>query len=81
VARTDSGVEALLGEQLDHLRAMYTGAKGGEPRENLAYCVARALALMQPPRLPTEFGMTQLAPPEQLVRWLMRRLPTAVATP
>ncbi len=72
------GVDALLGEQLDRLRTMFAGSGGGDVRENLSYCVARALALMQPPRLPTEFGMTQLAPPEQLVRWLMRRLPTAV---
>jgi hypothetical protein len=36
--------------------------------------VSRALALLQPPRLPTEFGMTQLASPEQLVRWLLKRL-------
>ncbi|KAB2962369.1 MAG: MinD/ParA family protein [Thermoanaerobaculia bacterium] len=73
-------VDALLGEQLDHLRAIFAGSGGGGGvRENLAYCVSRALALMQPPRLPTEFGMTQLAPPEQLVRWLLRRMPVAAA--
>jgi MinD-like ATPase involved in chromosome partitioning or flagellar assembly len=73
-----AGVESLLDEQLDRLRTMFSGDGGGDVRQNLSYCVARALALMQPPRLPTEFGMTQLAPPEQLVRWLMRRMPSAV---
>ncbi|MBP1643315.1 MAG: ATP-binding protein [Acidobacteria bacterium] len=72
-------VDALLGEQLDRLRTIFAGGGGGGVRENLSYCVARALALMQPPRLPTEFGMTQLAPPEQLVRWLLRRMPVAAA--
>jgi MinD-like ATPase involved in chromosome partitioning or flagellar assembly len=72
-------VDALLGEQLDRLRTIFAGGGGGGVRENLAYCVARALALMQPPRLPTEFGMTQLAPPAQLVRWLLRRMPVAAA--
>lgn len=67
-------VDALLGEQLDHLRTLFSGGRAHDVRENFAYCVARALALLQPPRLPTEFGMTQLAPPAQLVRWLMRRL-------
>lgn len=77
-----SGVDSLLGEQLDRLRAMFAGAKGaGGPRENVSYCVARTLALAQPPRLPTELGMTQLASPEQLVKWLLRRLPKAPAAP
>ncbi|HSM13119.1 MAG TPA: hypothetical protein VLA66_03560 [Thermoanaerobaculia bacterium] len=71
-------VDELLGEQLDRLRTMFAGVgRGGGARENFSYCVARALALMEPPRLPTELGMTQLAQPEQLVRWLMRRLPLA----
>lgn len=77
-----AGVDSLLGEQLDRLRAMFAGAKGaGGPRENVSYCVARTLALAQPPRLPTELGMTQLASPEQLVKWLLRRLPTTPAAP
>ncbi len=77
---SSSDVDALLGEQLDRLRTMFSGARGAAgPRENLAYCVSRALALLQPPRLPTEFGMTQLASPEQLVRWLLRRLAAAPA--
>lgn len=72
-------VDALLGEQLDRLRSMFSGSRGAAgPRENVAYCVSRALALLQPPRLPTEFGMTHLASPNELVRWLLRRL---VATP
>jgi MinD-like ATPase involved in chromosome partitioning or flagellar assembly len=73
-----AAVESLLDEQLDRLRTMFSGNGEGDVRNNLSYCVTRALALMQPPRLPTEFGMTQLAPPEQLVRWLLRRLPSAV---
>jgi hypothetical protein len=72
-------VDALLGEQLDHLRTLYSGGRSNDVRENFAYCVARALALLQPPRLPTELGMTQLAPPSQLVRWLMRRLASPAA--
>jgi hypothetical protein len=72
-------VDSLLGEQLDRLRTMFAGTGGGGVRENLSYCVARALALMQPPRLPTEFGMSQVAQPEQLVRWLLRRMPLASA--
>jgi MinD-like ATPase involved in chromosome partitioning or flagellar assembly len=74
-----SAVDSLLGEQLDRLRTMFAGTGGGGVRENLSYCVARALALMQPPRLPTEFGMSQVAQPEQLVRWLLRRMPLASA--
>ena len=72
-------VDALLGEQLDHLKMLFSGDRSGDVRENFAYCVARALALLQPPRLPTEFGMTQLAPPSQLVRWLLRRVASPAA--
>jgi MinD-like ATPase involved in chromosome partitioning or flagellar assembly len=68
-------VDGLLDEQLGSLRAMFSDRNRDGVRENFAYCVFRALHLMQPPRLPTEFGMTQLAQPAQLVRWLLRRLP------
>jgi len=71
----EAGVDALLGEQLESLRTMFSDRRKDDVRENFSYCVFRALNLMQPPRLPTEFGMTQIAPPEQLVRWLLRRLP------
>jgi MinD-like ATPase involved in chromosome partitioning or flagellar assembly len=67
-------VDALLGEQLETLRAMFTDRKRDSIQQNFSYATFRALNLMQPPRLPTEFGMSQLAPPEQLVRWLLRRL-------
>ena len=79
--KPSAGVDALLGEQLDSLRSMFTDRRQDSVRENFTYCVFRALNLMQPPRLPTEFGMTQLAPPEQLVRWLLRRMPGLAPTP
>jgi hypothetical protein len=67
-------VDALLGEQLETLRSMFVDRRRDSVQQNFSYAVFRALNLMQPPRLPTEFGMTQIAPPEQLVRWLLRRL-------
>jgi MinD-like ATPase involved in chromosome partitioning or flagellar assembly len=76
----DAGVDALLGEQLASLRTMFSDRRKDSVRENFSYCVYRALNLMQPPRLPTELGMTQIAPPEQLVKWLLRRLPGMAAT-
>jgi MinD-like ATPase involved in chromosome partitioning or flagellar assembly len=75
-----AGVDALLGEQLDSLRTMFSDRRKDSVRENFTYCVFRALNLMQPPRLPTELGMTQLAPPEQLVKWLLRRMPGMATT-
>jgi hypothetical protein len=77
---TAAGVDALLGEQLDSLRTMFSDRRKDSVRENFTYCVFRALNLMQPPRLPTELGMTQLAPPEQLVKWLLRRMPGMATT-
>ena len=74
-------VDALLGEQLASLRTMFSDRRQDSVRENFNYCVYRALNLMQPPRLPTEFGMTQLAPPEQLVKWLLRRMPGGAVQP
>ena len=72
-------VDALLGEQLDSLRSMFVDRKRDSVQQNFSYAVFRALNLMQPPRLPTEFGMTQIAPAEQLVRWLLRRLQRSTA--
>lgn len=72
-------VDALLGEQLESLRTMFTDRRRDSVQENFSYAVFRALNLMQAPRLPTEFGMTQIAPPEQLVRWILRRLQSATA--
>ncbi len=68
-------VNDLLGEQLDSLRQMFSDRKQDSVRENFSYCVFRALSLSQPPRLPTEFGMTQIVSSDLLVRWLLRRLP------
>lgn len=76
-ARAPQAVDALLGEQLETLKAMFSDRKRDSVQQNFSYAVFRALNLMQPPRLPTEFGMTQIAPPEQLVRWLLRRMQTA----
>jgi MinD-like ATPase involved in chromosome partitioning or flagellar assembly len=78
-AATATEVEALLGEQLDSLRSMFSDRRRDSVRENFSYCVFRALNLMKHPRLPTEFGMSQLASGEQLVRWLLRRLPALSA--
>jgi len=77
IAREPQAVDALLGEQLETLKAMFSDRKRDSVQQNFSYSVFRALNLMQPPRLPTEFGMTQIAPPEQLVRWLLRRMQTA----
>ncbi|MCB1007442.1 MAG: AAA family ATPase [Acidobacteria bacterium] len=77
VVREPQAVDTLLGEQLDALKAMFSDRKRDSVQQNFSYAVFRALNLMQPPRLPTEFGMTQIAPPEQLVRWLLRRMQTA----
>jgi MinD-like ATPase involved in chromosome partitioning or flagellar assembly len=77
-AGAEAGVDALLGEQLASLRTMFSDRRKDSVRENFNYCVYRTLNLMQPPRLPTELGMTQLAPPEQLVKWLLRRIPRLV---
>jgi len=72
-------VDALLGEQLESLRSMFVDRKRDNVQQNFSYAVFRALNLMQPPRLPTEFGMTQIAPADQLVRWLLRRLQRSTA--
>lgn len=77
VAAPSRDVDALLGEQLDSLKAMFSDRKRDSVQQNFNYAVFRALNLMQPPRLPTEFGMSQIAAPEQLVRWLLRRMQSA----
>ncbi len=69
-----SGIESLLGEQLDSLKAMFADRRQDSVQQNFTYAVFRALNLMEPPRLPTEFGMTRLAPPERLVTWILRRM-------
>lgn len=76
-AAPDAAMESLLGEQLDSLKTMFNDRKRDSARENFSYCVFRALNLMQAPRLKTEFGMSQIVPGELLVRWLLKRLPTA----
>lgn len=68
------GLENLLGEQLESLRAMFTDRRQDNVQQNFTYAVFRALNLMEPPRLPTEFGMSRLAPPERLVAWILKRL-------
>ncbi len=70
----DGGLANLLGEQLDSLRAMFTDRRQDSVQQNFTYAVFRALNLMEPPRLPTEFGMSRLAPPERLVAWILKRL-------
>jgi MinD-like ATPase involved in chromosome partitioning or flagellar assembly len=69
-----AGIESLLGEQLDSLRAMFADRRQDSVQQNFTYAVFRALNLMEPPRLPTEFGMSRLAPPERLVTWILKRM-------
>jgi MinD-like ATPase involved in chromosome partitioning or flagellar assembly len=70
----EEGVESLLGEQLEALRSMFADRGQDSVLQNFTYTVFRALNLMEPPRLPTEFGMTRLAPPARLVTWILKRL-------
>jgi hypothetical protein len=58
---------------------MYSDRSRDSVEQNFLYSVYRALNLMEPPRLPTEFGMTRVAPPERLVAWILKRL--AIASP
>lgn len=67
-------IESLLGEQLDSLKAMFSDRRQDSVQQNFTYAVFRALNLMEPPRLPTEFGMSRLAPPDRLVTWILRRM-------
>lgn len=72
---SDGGaLDAMLDQQLSSLKAMFADRKGDSVQQNFSYAVYRALNLMEPPRLPTEFGMSRLAPPERLVAWLLKRL-------
>jgi MinD-like ATPase involved in chromosome partitioning or flagellar assembly len=66
-------IESLLDRQLASLKMMYSDRSKDTARENFSYLVFRALNLMAPPRLPTELGMTQLAEPQQMIRWLLRQ--------
>jgi MinD-like ATPase involved in chromosome partitioning or flagellar assembly len=75
-----AGIESLLGEQLESLKAMFADRKQDSVQQNFTYAVFRALNLMEPPRLPTEFGMSRLAPPERLVTWILRRMALAAST-
>ena len=69
-----AGIESLLGEQLESLKAMFADRRQDSVQQNFTYAVFRALNLMEPPRLPTEFGMSRLAPPERLVTWVLKRM-------
>lgn len=64
----------LLGQQLESLRSMFADRAKDSVEQNFLYTVYRALNLMEPPRLPTEFGMTRIAPPDRLVAWILKRL-------
>lgn len=75
-----AGLDALLDEQLSSLKAMFADRKKDSVQQNFSYAVYRALNLMEPPRLPTEFGMSRLAGPERLVAWLLKRLALGSAT-
>ena len=69
-----AGVDFLLGSQLESLKAMFADRGRDGVEQNFLYSVYRALNLMETPRLPTEFGMSRLAPPERLVSWMLKRL-------
>lgn len=74
-------IESLLDRQLASLKMMYSDRSKDSARENFSYIVFRALNLMAPPRLPTELGMTQIAEPQQMVRWLLRQFGGPAAAP
>ncbi len=81
--KVDPAVEldSLLSQQLESLRTMFSERRGDRARDNFAYLVVRALHLIEPPRLPSEFGMSQLAPPEQFVRAFLRRIHEPASSP
>ena len=70
-------VDFLLGNQLESLKSMYSDRSRDSVEQNFLYAVYRSLNLMEPPRLPTEFGMSRIAPPERLVAWILKRLSLA----
>jgi hypothetical protein len=70
-------VDFLLGSQLESLKSMYSDRARDSVEQNFLYAVYRALNLMEPPRLPTEFGMSRVAPPERLISWILKRLSLA----
>lgn len=76
-----AGIESLLGEQLDSLKAMFADRRQDSVQQNFTYAVFRALNLMEPPRLPTEFGMSRLATPDRLVSWILRRMALSSSMP
>lgn len=63
----------LLDGQLQTLKAMFSDRRQDRVRENFAYITYRALSLMGPGTGPNEFGLTQLAAPEQLLDWFLSR--------
>ncbi len=73
----ERAIDGMLDRQLESLRVMFGDRRRDTVRENFSYCVFRALHLMETPHMPTELGMTQIAQPEWLVRWLLKRLPVA----
>lgn len=75
-----AGLDSLLSQQLDSLRAMFSDRRHDRARDNFAYLVVRALHLVEPPRLPSEFGMTQIVPPDQFIRAFLRRIQEPAAS-
>lgn len=67
-------LDSLLAQQLNSLKAMFSERRADRARDNFDYLVVRALHLVEPPRLPSEFGMTQIAPPEQFLKAILRRI-------
>jgi MinD-like ATPase involved in chromosome partitioning or flagellar assembly len=67
-------LDFLLGSQLDSLKRMFADRSRDSVEQNFLFAVYRALNLMEPPRLPTEFGMGRVAPPERLIAWILKRL-------
>lgn len=73
-AAPEPALDFLLGHQLESLKSMYADRSRDGVEQNFLYAVYRALNLMEPPRLPTEFGMSRVAPPDRLVAWILKRL-------
>lgn len=73
-AKKNNDVDYLLEGQLSMLTAMYTDRKEDRVKENFSYLVYRSLNLMSPPLRPREFGMTRVAPPEQLLDYFLAQV-------
>jgi MinD-like ATPase involved in chromosome partitioning or flagellar assembly len=64
----------LLDGQLQTLKAMYSDRRRDTVKENFDYITYRSLSLMGAEYGTNELGATQLAAPERLLEWYLRRM-------